>query len=372
MATYKDARDGTWRYRKQIRLADGRKVRISGTPEIDTKVAAEAAERAAIDRAFHPERYPAAAPAAPQREEVPYFRDFVVRFMAEATVGQKPSELKSKRHIIAGALVPFFGHLRLDEIEQGVVNRFKAEQLQRVAVKTLNNRLVVLSSVLQYAHEVEALPVEPKLRLHVKGPDVKIAAVPMAVVDRLLGAADDTYRAAVLLATEAGLRNGEWRGLQWSKVRDGVLTIDRAYDQLGNWGSPKHGKTRTVPVSARLAEALDRLPRRGLWVVSDAEGDWIRYEASRLAIHEIYDRAGAEAPALPWHGLRHSFGSVAAGRGVPLHVLAELMGHSDIGTTMKYVDVNEQQKAAAIRTAFCQPCANGPAATVADAAPDRG
>ena len=39
-----------WRYRKVVTLPDGRKVRITGTPEVDSKQAAIDAERAHIAR----------------------------------------------------------------------------------------------------------------------------------------------------------------------------------------------------------------------------------------------------------------------------------------------------------------------------------
>jgi len=42
--------NGQWRYRKVVKLPDGRKVRISGTPAFNTRVAAEEAERAHVLR----------------------------------------------------------------------------------------------------------------------------------------------------------------------------------------------------------------------------------------------------------------------------------------------------------------------------------
>jgi integrase len=48
---------------------------------------------------------------------------------------------------------------------------------------------------------------------------------------------------------------------------------------------------------------------------------------------------------------RHTFGTVMARR-VPLGLLQKLMGHADISTTMRYVDVSEDDKRDAIATVF--------------------
>lgn len=55
--------------------------------------------------------------------------------------------------------------------------------------------------------------------------------------------------------------------------------------------------------------------------------------------------------AKPLRCLRHTFGTEMAKK-VPLPVLCELMGHADIETTMRYVDVGEDQKRAAIDAVF--------------------
>ena len=47
----------------------------------------------------------------------------------------------------------------------------------------------------------------------------------------------------------------------------------------------------------------------------------------------------------------HTFGTVMARR-APLPVLQQLMGHEEVSTTMRYVDVAEADKRAAITTVF--------------------
>jgi integrase len=49
---------------------------------------------------------------------------------------------------------------------------------------------------------------------------------------------------------------------------------------------------------------------------------------------------------LTFHDLRHAFASIAAHRGVPINVLSEVMGHTNVGVTQKvYVHLYGRQEA---------------------------
>lgn len=83
------------------------------------------------------------------------------------------------------------------------------------------------------------------------------------------------------------------------------------------------------------------------------------------SIAALYALAVVPKPPKPIHGLRHTFGTVMARR-VPLGVLQKLMGHADVATTMRYVDVSEDDKRdaiAAVFGAFGQPAGNEAAGT---------
>jgi integrase len=360
MPAYRDERPGRapqWRYRKRITLPNGRQIRIEGTPLANTKVAAEAAERKHIDRVMYPEKHAAAADE-PVSEQVPAVKKFAPTFEAEYLPRSKPTERRSKKSIINGdgGLVEFFGHLRLDEINQGHVNAYVVS-MEGLSTKTINNKLTVLSTMLRYAHDLGLIPA-PKLKCHIKSMSPDVVAVPAPDVSKLLDKADPWWTAAVLLASEAGLRVGEIRGLQHTDVRSGQLTVRRAIDQADNVTTPKHDKRRSVPLSPALEAALAALPRRGLWVLSHANGSAWGYEELLMGINALYAAAGVTVPAsetgvtMPWHSLRHTFGTELAGRGVPIPVIKELMGHASIATTMRYVTVTGPQLDAAIVLAF--------------------
>ncbi len=349
MPAYRDKRDGRWRYRKWVTLPNGTRTRIAGTPATDTRVAAESAERAHIDRVLHPERVRATAEVVPERKEKT-IREHAETFLATYKPHSKPSEKRTKRWVLEARLLPYFGDMTISQLDQPTVDGFVAAELQGRTVKTVNNRLAVLSTLIKYVTGDK-----PRLRFKIAGMAGEMSAVAMEDVEKILAVAGPRDRAAVLLAAEAGLRAGEIRGLQWGDVAGGQLTVRRALDNETNEViAPKHNKARTVPMSPRVAAALAALPRRGLWVIAADDGRPVDYDrAGGLleAITALYERAGVARPPMPLHCLRHTFGTVMARR-VPLGVLQRLMGHSEVSTTMRYVDVGEDDKREAIAAVF--------------------
>jgi integrase len=96
---------------------------------------------------------------------------------------------------------------------------------------------------------------------------------------------------------------------------------------------------------------LAKVPRRGLWVVTEVDGAFVTYDRLLDRLNAIYVRVRVPRPPMPLHCLRHTCGTAMA-RKVPLPVLRDLMGHSDIQTTLRYVDVGEADKRQAIATVF--------------------
>jgi integrase len=112
MSVRRDIRDGTWRYRIKVKLSSGKSVRISGTPQINTKMAAEIAEREHIQRVLSPP-----LPGAGHNKEVPTFNEFADEFMSTyVATNNKPSERQAKAGIFKIHLRPAFGRMRLDKI----------------------------------------------------------------------------------------------------------------------------------------------------------------------------------------------------------------------------------------------------------------
>ncbi len=355
MPVRRDRRSGRWIFRTVVHKPDKTKERLFGTPGVpgpyhdlsNTRVGAQEAERRAISEVMHGK--PQAVTAIPATKEAPKtIKQHADTFMANYKPQQKPSTKREKKSAL-NRLLPAFGALTPEQLKQEHIDSFAAAELRRGAArKSINNRLACLSSLIKYVTGEKS-----KLRFNVGGMAAEIHAVALEDIESLLAVCDDDrYRAVILLAAEAGLRAGEIRGLQWGDIKDGQLTVRRALDAVTDAVlPPKHDKMRTIPLSPRVAAVLEALPRRGLWIVSRLDGGALGYQAMKKAIRAVYDRAKLERPAKLIHCLRHTFGTVMARR-VPLGVLQKLMGHADVQTTMRYVDVSESDKREAIALVF--------------------
>lgn len=142
---------------------------------------------------------------------------------------------------------------------------------------------------------------------------------------------------AVVFAVGTGLRRGELCALRWDAVdlADGVIRVAHTED-----ASPKSGRERIVPL---VGDALEIVVRRAACLSGDASpfvfprrgGEKLAGDYLGKRFAEYRKRSGLRE-GLTFHGLRHTFGSYSVMRGMDVYRLKEIMGHSDVKTTMIY------------------------------------
>lgn len=345
MPAYRDKRTKQWRYRKML-IAHGQRHRISGTPLINTRVAAEAAERAKIEEIL-------AGPPEPQKEvpQVPTLKEFSEDFMATyAKTNNKESEQIAKQSILNNRLLPHLGERRLDEITLLDVEKLKAKLLAKpLEPKSVNNALGVLRKMLRHAKALEIIKSVPTLE-PLKTPPSAFRFLEFEEWEQLVAAAadDEEVLVAVLLGGDAGLRVGEIVGLRWMDVdtKRAQVTV-RVRDYRGKLGTPKGGKGRTIPLTGRLNAALKKARHlRGEHVICNEDGKRLSWRAIERKLAKVSKRA--KIPEVEWHVLRHTFCSHLAMRGAPARAIQELAGHASITTTQRYMHLSPGASRSAI------------------------
>lgn len=162
---------------------------------------------------------------------------------------------------------------------------------------------------------------------------------------KLLAACEGDYRVYVLAAMETGCRAGELCALRWRDVdlRSRRITVPAAYN--------KTGTTRTVPLTARMVQALRKLKRQprldGKDAVFTLDGEPISESAHRREWGRACRRAGFED--LRYHDLRHSCASWLLAAGVPLATIGKILGHQHAVTTQRYAHLSDDVVQAAMQ-----------------------
>src|ERR1017187_9631302 len=280
----------------------------------------------------------------------PTFADFSSEwFETYVRTNNKPSSQKSRRRILDRHLVPFFGALRLPNIDTTKIERFKAEKVAAgLSPKSVNLQLGVLSKCLHDAVEWGKLTASPKMRW-LRQPRARFDFLSREEGRRLVTGMDAyPWRSMVVLSLHTGMRLGELFGLQWDDI-DFVahhLVVRRAIIE-GVVGTTKNNRERQIPLSGIAIEVLRGMPHDHKLVFCQSNGEPFTYGMAECAIDRGWQRAGLRQ--FGWHVLRHTFASWLVADGVPLPVVQGLLGHSTIEMTMRYSHLAPSAFRSAIR-----------------------
>jgi integrase len=160
----------------------------------------------------------------------------------------------------------------------------------------------------------------------------------------------------VRVASYTGLRLGELLALRWKDIdfTGSVLTVSRAMS-AGIESTTKSGRVRRVPLPNQAAAALQRLHSRPDFTAPDqfvfvepTLGRALNPVTVRKRFKQGRDAAGARP--LRFHDLRHTYGSLLAARGIDLVTIKEMMGHSALSTTGRYLHARPAGEQAAAFT----------------------
>lgn len=150
--------------------------------------------------------------------------------------------------------------------------------------------------------------------------------------------------ALTLMAMKTGARRGELLALTW---RD--IDLVKGIAMLGK---TKNGDRRTLVLLADVVEALT--PFKSSDPTRYVFGSVRSKYQSPTSIDSAWRDAVARAKVknFKFHDLRHCCASYMAQAGIPLHVIAEVLGHRKLDMTKRYAHLTTQTKASAMLSAL--------------------
>jgi len=308
------------------------------------------------------------------------FVDFATTWLASRTFGEstrEATELRLRLHAY-----PYLGGRQLRDLRPSIIQAWVRRLQGDLAPTYVRVIFANVSSVLSAAVDDGLIARNPCRASSVKAPRAGVRKVepwPVERVAAVVEALPPRYRAVGAVAAGCGLRQGEVFGLrvrdidflrrriaveQQVKLLHGRVAIDL----------PKGGKTRTVPlpdtIAIELSEHLRQFPAVGddLLFTTRESKPINRSHFNPYTWHKALVVAGV-VPAREngMHALRHFYASVLIDAGESVKAVAEYLGHSDPGFTLRVYahlfPASEDRARRAVDAAFKRPAS---AVTTAD------
>ena len=233
--------------------------------------------------------------------------------------------------------------LRVDKIDQAFMDLYIHElEKEGKTAGTINRCISAVSTVLNHCHR-RKLIAKPDSFERKKEAAPREFFYSIDELGAMVQAANTIFRMPelgdiILFAAHTGMREGEILRLE-------TKDVDFPYNVIHVHSSKSDASTRTIPINAQIKPILEKrlvepIDDRVFWEFDNK--DTLLRQLKKVTAY-----IGLDENYL-FHTLRHTFCTVMAGNGVPLHELAEMMGHNNIKTTLRYAKVSAEAKQAHI------------------------
>jgi integrase len=272
------------------------------------------------------------------------FQSVAADWLATVVPMYKHSTQKNHRHIVGKHLAPRFGDRPISDVTRQEVQAYVAHLTQAgYAPKTIDHIHDVLSAVLRTAVKWGHLSDNPARevdlpKLRTTRPKWVLTVAEAAAVIEVL---PPLARTMVGLAVLSGLRRGELFAIRWrdlNEIPGSLLVREAVYE--GVFDTPKtEAGIRQIPLSAAARQliadwqpqARSREPEALLF--STWSGKPIApNNVLRRWVFPACEAVGVKRAT--WLTFRRTYSSWAHEKGVPAKVVAQLMGHAKVDTTL--------------------------------------
>ncbi len=278
-----------------------------------------------------------------RRAAAPVFAEFVAGEWRESWAPRcKPSTIRLRDRILEGQLLPAFGTRRIDRITPTDIHRW-FDAYSRTSPGAANHALAVLRQIFNHAVGCEQIAANPARGVRPSPRPKHTRFLSREEIGRLHEALDchDGGRRGnqadiIRLLLLTGCRKNEIVRLKQREVDGDHLRLEDS----------KTGP-RTVLLNRRAQEIIERrMATTSVEFVFPSPMDPARPVSDNLPLwYEVRLEAGLDDVRL--HDLRHTYASQAVMQGVPLPVVARLLGHSQTTMTLRYAHACDREVEAA-------------------------
>ena len=278
--------------------------------------------------------------------------DYIEKYLEFALANKAQGSYEREVKIMKPIKV-FFGNILLTKIENQMIESYKAKRIQAgLKPRSVNKELAVLRFMLNKAVTWNYLKNNTfKGTKLLKPARTPVEFLTVEEIEKLIDSASIWVKLVLIVFRNTGVRTCELLNLKFSD-------IDFNNKTLLVRGS-KTGDFRVIPMNQELYQVMlwlqDNYPHPNTEKVLPREDyqreyifcapDGSKLESIKKGFYNTCKKAGIKAHP---HMLRHSFASHLVMNGVDLVSVKELLGHSQISTTMIYAHLSQSYKASTV------------------------
>lgn len=247
----------------------------------------------------------------------------------------RPNTLDGYRSSATGYVIPELGHLELEDVTPGVIQRWLLSFPTRgVAVRSFSTLRQVMRWAIRH-HDIRMWDPTTVSYEMPRGdryvPEVLGREETLRLIEGIRG---QPWELTVALGALCGLRRCEACGLMWQDVdlETGRIRIARGRHDI-------HGEVVDMPPKTEMSARLVIVPSFYLPRVRElARPEGYLCEMSPAVVARRYKAfcLGRGLPFVPMKNLRHSWATQALERGVSIEEISMYLGHTNIDTSYEH------------------------------------
>ncbi|GEM_PF-3957855 len=250
----------------------------------------------------------------------------------------------------------------LDEIQRTHIEHYRAYRInsrhrhlpdRKIKPTSFNNDLRDLITFFNYCVDnpkvfsIKANPASKVEKIRASDRDERPPCLSPSQMTQVFGKCKDDPELQNVIESflETGMRFNELRHLRWQDIdlEKGCIEVKSREEFV-----TKTRRSRTIPISKRMATLLKQIPKRGIKVFELNNIQRMNVKKDNLCnIRKRFEKIKKQLPFLKsghrFHIFRHTAITRWANSGVPLPLVQKWAGHSSIEMTMHYIHPSEEE-----------------------------
>jgi integrase len=262
------------------------------------------------------------------------FGEFILQHYLPFYTAKKPKDFKNEMYKIKILTDSCIANMRINKVSSNDISMFllNLQHSRGISKSTANRYRSRLSAIFNYAVDEGLILVNPIRKVKQHSEKSRGRALSKLEVDKLLmecrASRNKELYLITVLAVNAGMRKREILSLKVSDINLAEKKIILRAEHT------KNGESRLVPLNSTvinlLKPYLKAIKREQVFLSCDIRSAY-NYAMKRAGIIDAH-----------FHDLRRTFATHLKDKGIPIHTMTKLLGHSSIAMTERYLATHDK------------------------------